>query len=73
VLTQVDYGSEWSVAEANKVMHPRKDDGELAAKLAQCPQRLASWQISLRKRSESQRIASGAADGHLTLIGPHIG
>jgi MOSC domain-containing protein YiiM len=44
----------WTVARANEVMHHRKSDKALARELTALPELSASWQASLRKRTESK-------------------
>lgn len=55
---------EWSVAAANEVMHPRRDDAAAARSLAACPALSASW-----RRSLSRRAAAGAAGSTAARLG----
>ncbi len=51
VLTLVERGHPcWTIAEANQVMHHRKDDLSAAAALARCPALSSSWKSSLELR-----------------------
>lgn len=45
---------EWTVAYANEVMHRRRDDRELAAKLAACPALGESWRKTLAARAKGK-------------------
>ncbi len=46
---------EWSVAQANEIMHHRKEDRAAAEALADCPALSASWKNALRLRAEALR------------------
>lgn len=48
---------QWSIAEANAIMHDRKTDWEAARALAACPELSASWRRTLLARVESQDVA----------------
>lgn len=50
---------QWTVAEANAVMHQRKQDW--AAALAACPALSASWRASLGRRAETKAVSTSAA------------
>ena len=52
---------QWTVAEANAIMHHRNDDWEAAAALASCSALSASWQISLRNRATTRTNASSSS------------
>ena len=43
---------EWTVAEANEVMHVRKADREASRSLASCPLLSESWRATLSKRCQ---------------------
>ncbi|ATC66133.1 MOSC domain-containing protein [Nibricoccus aquaticus] len=51
---------QWTVAEANAVMHHRKTDWAAAAALAECAALSASWKASLMNRVETKAVASSA-------------
>lgn len=42
---------EWTVSLANEVMHQRKEDFEVARRLAECPALSQSWKNSLSRRA----------------------
>ena len=44
---------EWTVAEANEVMHVRKTDREASRSLASCPLLSESWRATLSKRCQT--------------------
>ena len=52
---------QWTVAEANAIMHHRKNDRLAAAALAACPALSASWQTSLAQRATMQSDQSSVA------------
>ena len=52
---------QWTVAEANAVMHHRKNDWAAAGALAACAELSASWKASLAKRAETKTVASSVA------------
>ena len=51
----------WTIAEANAIMHHRKDDWSGAAELATCAALSASWKMTLTRRVEMRSAASPAA------------
>ncbi len=51
---------QWTVHEANQIMHHRKTDWKAATALAACPALSASWQESLARRTSS-RVAADPA------------
>jgi MOSC domain-containing protein YiiM len=51
---------QWTVAEANAIMHHRNDDWAAAAALASCSALSASWQMSLKKRAATKTHASSS-------------
>ena len=61
VLKLLTPGTEWSVSDANAIMHHRKEDWQAALALAQCPVLSAGWRESLRKRGELRQLASETA------------
>ncbi|HEX7570607.1 MAG TPA: MOSC domain-containing protein, partial [Verrucomicrobiae bacterium] len=44
---------EWTVSLANEVMHRRKEDFEVARRLAECPALSQSWKNSLSRRAQT--------------------
>lgn len=52
---------QWTVAEANAIMHRRKDDWAAAAALSGCPALSANWQASLGRRAATKTVTSSAA------------
>ncbi len=52
---------QWTVAEANAIMHQRKDDWAAAAALSGCPALSANWQASLGRRAATKTVASSTA------------
>jgi MOSC domain-containing protein YiiM len=52
---------QWTVAEANAVMHHRLADWTAAAELAACPALSTSWSTSLRQRVATRSDASSSA------------
>ena len=52
---------QWTVAEANAIMHQRRDDWAAAAALSGCPALSANWQASLGRRAATKTVASSAA------------
>ena len=46
---------EWSVAQANHVMHDLKKDWEMASQLGSCPALSESWKSSLLSRAEKHQ------------------
>ncbi|HEY9898921.1 MAG TPA: MOSC domain-containing protein [Pantanalinema sp.] len=57
----------WTVAEANAIMHHRREDLEAAAALAACPALATSW----RKTLEARATTGAQTDTHPRLIGPN--
>jgi len=51
---------EWSLAEANDIMHHRKTDWDAAGALAACPALSASWKRTLLARAGSQVVADAS-------------
>lgn len=51
---------EWTVAEANAVMHHRKTDWEAARALSVCPALAESWRTKLAYRAATREIAPSA-------------
>lgn len=60
VLVERPY-PQWSVAEANRVMHHGKADWAAAAELAACTALSASWQATLTRRATTRSISSSTA------------
>ena len=52
---------QWTVEEANQIMHHRKTDWAAAAALAACPALSASWRTSLALRAELKTVAATSA------------
>jgi MOSC domain-containing protein YiiM len=52
---------QWTVAEANAIMHHRKTDWAAAAELASCAALSASWQSGLRQRAATRSSVSPVA------------
>ena len=51
----------WTIAEANAIMHHRKEDWAGAAELAKCAALSASWKMTLARRAEMRSVTSSAA------------
>ena len=49
---------QWTVAYANEIMYRRRDDRELAARLAECPALGASWRDTLSARAKGRETAN---------------
>lgn len=58
---------EWTVAKCNDVMHNKKHDLELAARLAACELLAPNWRNTLSKRAEGK----GKLDIRNRVIGPN--
>jgi MOSC domain-containing protein YiiM len=52
---------QWTIEEANQIMHHRTEDFTAAAKLAACPLLSLSWQSSLRQRAALGKPADTSA------------
>jgi MOSC domain-containing protein YiiM len=52
---------QWTVAEANDIMHHRQDDFTAAMELASCEALSESWRLALSRRALSRVNASAAA------------
>jgi MOSC domain-containing protein YiiM len=52
---------QWTVAEANAIMHHRKNDWADAAALASCAALSESWKSSLAQRATARAVTSSAA------------
>lgn len=58
---------EWTIAKCNEIMHVKKDDLDLTARLASCELLASSWRDSLNKRVQGE----GNSDISKRLYGPN--